>query len=444
MLLLEPTPEFLANVMDPPVCRDGHVYRVDHAGTLPAWERNGFYDQVRPVLQAFADHDAEDLFVALVVVLHHHWPSRQSIHHQQSDPTRAGHAWASNLAGYEPLLVDILTRNTLVPALVQTAPALNAIRVGDRSYGAILGGALRHFVTPRPGLTRRDGSTESRTADGRPVTPLSPWQILADAYEGKRLAVDASSAGGQAWEQAVQGLVDLLMRAEPIPEQGWRFRNPRLRGMADRGVAFLQERIAAHDAAGDRDAWLAQELPARLEEMAASPLFAASADLVLALDGSPAARRHIEALMRHLLDEAGDEVAFRHALTALADGLQLGVLGDRDLLPIVHLIGEALRPERGWVTRPLAMAHAARRTDRMQVLARLVRNLHDHHRTGRTPMGDLVNGLGEVHRTRPFRDLDEPYTSADHRAVLRGVADFLADERRGLRKFIAIVKGREL
>lgn len=444
MLFLQPTPEFLANITDPPVCRDGHVFSVEHADTLAAWEPNGFYEQIRPILQVFADHEAEALFVELIVVLHRHWPSRQSTHHQQSDPAARNYAWASDVASYEPLLVDILARNTLVPALVDTAPALNALRVGERSYGQILEAALRFILEPRPDLAKRDGSTQSRTSDGRVVAVLSPWQILADAYENKRLAIADSGAVGQAWEHAVGKLVDVLVRAEEVPTQGWRFRNPRLRGMAVTLVRFLQARIAVHDAAGDRAQWLARELPERLEEVLAGPLFAAAVDLVLAVDASPEARRQLESLMAYLFDEGGDETTFRNALTATADLLQLGALDDRDMLPIARFLGELLRPDRGWVSRPLAFLDAARSTDQTQALARLARNLYSDHRTGRTPIGDLIDGLGEVHRARPFRDLNAPFLREDYRAVLRGVADFLEDEQRGLRKFIAIVKGREL
>lgn len=443
MLFLDPTPEFLRNIMDPPVCRDGHVYRDQHDDTLAVWEMNGFYDQIRPILQVFADHDAEALFVDLLVVLNDHWPSRRSSDHQQLDPAAPDYAWASNVAAYEPLIADILARNTLLPALVETAPALGSVEVGGRAYGAILHGALRYLLEPQPGLAKRDGSTTSRTADGRPVPILSPWHVLADAYERKRQVL-ADGTAGDAWQRAASELVDILLRGEDVPGQGWRFRNPRVRGVGVAFIDFLQGRIAAHDAAGDRADWLAHELPARAEDMAGGPLFAAAADFVLALQDSPGARRQIESLLVYLLDEASYQATFRNALTALADVMQLAVLDDQDMLPIARLVGEALRPERGWVTRSIDFVHAARSTDQTRALARLARSLYGAHRPGHTPIGDLVTGLGEVHRTRPYRDLGQRFAREDYRAVLLGVADFLDEEKRGLRKLIAIIKGRHL
>ena len=444
MLFLDPTPEFLRNIMDPPVCRDGHVYRDQHGDSLPAWEINGFYDQIRPILQVFADHDAEALFVDLLVALHEHWPSRRSSDHQQLDPAAPDYAWASNVAAYEPLIADILARNTLLPALVETAPALGSVEVAGRSYGAILHGALRHLLQPQPGLAKRDGSTESRTSDGRLVPVLSPWQILADAYERKRQVLADAAAGGDAWQRATSDVVDILLRGEDVPGQGWRFRNPRVRGVAVALIDFLQGRIAAHDVSGDRAEWLAQELPQRIEEVAGGPLFAAAADFVLALEDSPGARRQLESLLVYLFDETADQATFRHGLTALADVMQLAVLDDRDMLPIARLAGEALRPERGWVARSIDFVHAARSTDQAGALSRLARSLYGTHRPGHTPIGDLVTGMGEVHRMRPYRDLGQRLAREDYRAVLLGVADFLDDEKRGLRKLIAIIKGRHL
>jgi hypothetical protein len=276
------------------------------------------------------------------------------------------------------------------------------------------------------------------------VPILSPWHLLADAYERKRQVLADGTVGGDAWQRAAGELVDILLRGEDVPGEGWRFRNPRVRGVVVAFIDFLQGRIAAHDVAGDRADWLAHQLPQRVEEMMGGPLFAATADFVLALQDSPGARRQLELLLVYLLDETAYQATFRNALTALADVMQLAVLDDRDMVPIAHLVGEAMQPERGWMARSIDFVHSARSTDQTRVLARLARSLHGAHRLGHTPIGDLVTGIGEVHRTRPYRDLGQRLAREDYRAVFLGVANFLDDEKRGLRKLIAIIKGRHL
>lgn len=440
-LLLDPAPAKLQDMIDPPVCRDGHLYKTGHGGTLPVWEATNFYQLVQPLVQPFVDRGKEALFVKLLVVLHSHWPSRDSINHQNTLPGEANYAYASNLAAYEPLIADILDQDALLPALVETAPALGSVTVGGRSYATILLDAARYILAPRAGLHKRDGSTESTTADGRPVTTLSLWQILADAYALKHAQV---RAGGDAaaWPGAMSELMDVLVRGEDVPGQGWHFRNPRTVGVVVAVLDFLQSRMSAHRSAGDLDAWLTDDLPGRLEEVLTGPLVPALADLVAGLQASPDAREHMESLVSYLATEASQD-SFRTMLTSMADLFQLA-LDDRDMIPIARFLGEVLRPERGWIDSQLAMVQAISASDRTAALPRLLRNMYAPYRPGRTALGDLIDGLSEVHRARPYADLKARYTEADYRALMRGITSFLDDEKRGLRKFIAIMEGRNL
>ena len=79
VLFLDPMPDMLADTMDPARDKDGDLYLDQHVGTLPVWEANGFYDQIRPIVQAFADNNAEQLFVDFMAVMHKHWATPQSI-----------------------------------------------------------------------------------------------------------------------------------------------------------------------------------------------------------------------------------------------------------------------------------------------------------------------------------------------------------------------------
>lgn len=443
MLFLEPSPAFVSDVVDPPRCRDGHLYTEVHADTLQVWEADGFYDDIRPIVQVFADREAELLFVELLTVLHRHWPSPASENHQSADPGQPDYAWGSNAVAYEPVIVDILEREALLSALVDTAPSLGAITVQGRSLREIVAGAVRHLIQPRPGLAKRDGTTETRTNDGRPVPVLSPWYVLADAY-ARRDAALAVDGDHEAWDRAGRALYDALLRGEEEEGTGWRFRNQRGRGVLLALLSFLRQRMAAHDAAGDRDDWLAAGLMQDISDTAAGPLATAIVDLGAALARDPQARAPVEGALAYMLDCSANRAGAVQGLVAAADLLQKSMRDERNMIPVAHAFGEMMRPERGWVAPLVRFLHGASQSDTGGALPRLLRKLFTPHRRGHTPLGEISESLAEVLRARPYQDLGQTFARDDYPAMLRGMADFMDEERRGLRKFIAIVKGRKL
>ncbi len=449
VLFLDPPPQFIQDTMDPAHCNQGDLYTVAHAGTLPVWEMDGFYDQIRPILQVYADHDAEQLFVDLLTVLNKHWPSTDSVPtHQFTNPNGANYAWGSGVESYEPIIVDALAkhgsnRGSVLDALVYGAPVLNATTGNGKPMPEILAGAIRYLITPQAGLKNRLGETSTVNSEGDPVDQFSPWQLLADAYHARRARLEEAADEGAAWQSATGNLVDVMVRADPVPTVGWTFRNPRFPGVSVALIDFLRARLAAHRAADDVDWWLGEDLPTRLEDVMSGPVFAGAADFILSLQASPDARAQIEALAAYLVNEVNYNETFRTSLVAIADVLQLS-LDDSEILPIAKVAGEALRPERGWVDTSLVFVKGARHSDENQALVRMLRYLYTEYRPGHTAMGDLIDGISEVERAHPYDDLGKPYTAEDYRAMLRGLAQFLDDEKRGLRRFISIIQGRNL
>lgn len=443
VLFLDPTPSYLTNIIDPMRDREGDLYKAQHAGTLPVWEVEGFYDQIRPVVQAFADNNSEQLFVDLMVVLHKHWATEDSITHQSVDPNAPGYVFGSGGRTYEALMVDILQDGSLMGALHGTAASLNATSANGRSYEEIVRTAAAYLLTPQAGLTDRQGVATTTTSDGRPVAQLSPWHLLADAYNRKRDRLAEAGAEGQAWTDSISEVVDVLTRGADVPGQGWRFKNPRTRGVLLAVVGLLRSRITAHDAAGDRLAWLRDELPGDLEATLTSPVFAGAADFIVSLQATPETRLQLEKVMQYLVNEAQSSESFVTSLTSIADVAQIA-LDDRDLIPIARVIGEAIDPQRGWLDAQLVFVRGARAADTNRALSRMMVNLYSEHRPGETAVGALIDGLSEVLRARPYDDLGARYAADDYRAVLEGTADFLDEEKRGLRKFIAIIKSRNL
>lgn len=443
-------PDYLANLTDPTLDRNGSPFLAKHAGTLPVWEKDNFYDDLRPIVQAFADSNQEQLFVDLMAALNKHWPTKTSTDTQTAVKTTDGskdYVWGSGGVSYEPLIIDQLSDGSLMHSLVDTAPVLDAITIGSgataKDYITVVRNAAAFVLTPNPALKDRQGNATSMTSDGRPVAVLSPWQILADAYALKRDRLAASGMEGQAWVDSISQVVDVLARGDNVPTLGWRWRNPRLKGVADALIWFVIVRNYVHAVNGDRDQWLATDLPKKLEDTLANPLFAGLADFVISLEATPETRQQLEGFLVYLNNEVDFGPTFTTNVTAIGDLLQLG-LDDGDLAPIAHVIGEAIKPERGWLDAHLQFVKAARASDANQALVQIARNLYSEHRPGHTAIGDVIDGISEVLRANPYQDLDAHYTQADYKALLTGVANFLDENKRGLRKFIRIIQTRNV
>lgn len=443
VLFLDPTPDYLTNIIDPMRDKEGDLYQAQHAGTLPVWELEGFYDQIRPIVQAFADANAEQIFVDFLSVLHKHWPTEDSITHQSVDPSAPGYVFGSGGMTYEPLMIDIMADGAVLDTLVDIAPTLNAVTAAGKTYPTIARNAAHFLLSPLAGLTDRAGNTTSVTADGRDVPVLSPWQVIADAYDGKHARIAEVAGEGTAWTDSISEVVDVLVRGHDIPTVGWRFQNPRFRGVSVALIDFLRARLTRHDQLGDRTAWLSSEMPGDLQDILGGPVLAGAADFILSLQAEPETREQLEKMMAYLVDEVSYGEAFGTTVTAVADLLQLA-MSDPDIAPLARVVGDALSPERGWLDAHLTFVRRAREADTDRALIDLMVHMYDETAAGRTALGDLIDGISEVHRARPYDDLGKRYTAEDFRALLRGLAGFLDEEKRGLRKFISIIQDRNL
>jgi hypothetical protein len=277
------------------------------------------------------------------------------------------------------------------------------------------------------------------------VPVLSPWQIIADAYALKHARMDQAGAEGTAWSDSISEIVDVLMRGQDVPTLGWQFKNPRFRGVAVALIDFLIVRVFVHDVAGDRVDWVQNQMPQDLEDLLSGPVFAGAADFILSLQADPDTRVQLDSMMKFLVDELADngDETFRASLTAIADLLQLN-LSDADIAPLARVAGQALDPAKGWLDATLVFVRDARASDANKALVQMLINMYAETQPGRTAVGDLIDGISEVHRAHPYDDLGERYTAEDFTAMFHGLADFLDEEKRGLRKFIAIIRDRNL
>lgn len=444
VLFLSPTPDFLAKAIDPAVDGSGALFRVHHPGTLPVLEVNGFYSQIRPIIQAFVDSGDEQLFVDLMSVMHKYWSSKDSTDTQTTDPTGPNYAFGGNARSWEPLLADGAAGD-LLPALVDNAAELDAITVNGKSFATVLAGAASFAITPLDGLADRQGRTTTTTADGQPVTPLAPWHVLADAYLARQARLSATGAEGKAWESAVSGVVDVLFRARD-DGSGWAFRNPRIRPVSHWVIEFLRGRIAVHDQRpGDLATWLTQTLPDSARDTLTHPVLAAAADLGVQLTAQGAPRTALEALLRDAFDDTASPALFGMLRTASADLIQIA-LDDDDLVPVAHLAGRLIAPDRPYLATQLDLLQHLAAADRDAALARLAGQLFTGYDTadpGVPALAAIANGIGEVDRRHPGIDLGVAWTKDDFVSVLGNISAFLREQQRGFPRFISIIKGRK-
>jgi hypothetical protein len=513
LMFMDPLPAMLAKIQDPAIDIDGHQVNQYHVGTLLSWEVRHpqyscsandpcqFYDALRPVVQAFADHNAEDLFLDLMSVLHRHFASKQSKTHQYADPLKPDFAWGSGIVSWEPLLVEILEQGDLLGALNAAAGALDTLKLASgKPAKEALARTIGYLVDPvrSKGLSYRDGRTSSLTTDGTKTVPggVSPFYLLADAFAAKRAALAKLEAGpdkrlAEAWRSSTSDLVDIFLGTEGTPSTK-RFKNRRLVPAGVALVDFLRARLKAH--ASDLDSWLGKTLPQSLEETLSGPIVARAADLLRIVDGEPGVKDALYGAIAFLIDEAKQSSAFRATLTGVADMVQL-LLDDADLVPVARALGEAASPKNGLIDAalrflgpaldadatgaacdtaaecgaeqacvPLAVKRATgascsadkdcgpggacsasgecfrARSCSRQTLTRILRNAYQEQTPGKSPVQTLLDLATELHRLRPGEGT--PYAGEDFAEAFRQARDFLANEETGLEKFFSIVKSR--
>ncbi|NVB85089.1 MAG: hypothetical protein HOV81_42375 [Kofleriaceae bacterium] len=442
VLFLEPRPQTLQDTSNPSRDKFGALMTEKHAGTLPVWERDNFFDTVRPVLQAFADANEEQIFVDIISVLHKHWSSAQSTDTQHADPNAANYTRGSNGVSYEPLVIDAFAGD-LWPALTENAAELNAITVNGKPFRTIVANAGSYLVTPRPGLTDRKGGTTTTTADDNLVPTLSPWHLLADAYRAKRARI-AMSPRAALWAESTHELIDVMFRSHKVGGT-WTFDSPHFRAATHATTKLLRDRIAEHDAKGDRVQWLETELPQKIEDFLTHPLLTTAIDFVESQTTAGAPRAAFDKLLHGVMDGASSPEAYATMRIAAADLVQLAI-DDPDLVAIARMAGHLLAQDKTYLPTQLALLAKLHAADTDATLTNLVARLFTQHDPAADPgisaISAVADGIGDVDRVHPGPPA--PWLAEDYGSTFRSVGVFLHEEKRGMPRFITIIKGRDL
>lgn len=462
------------------------VHPKDTSGNLK--QNVNFYTAFRPIVNAFARYqectardgsgscvqkrNAVKILADLLSVLHRHWSTAQSVTFDVPYEPQQQH---SGVVRYEPLLAAVLGQGDLWTATTQLAPLLSSTRLDDGSNLPVAQAVTRLMrwlfdpEAPRLGgpLVFRDGRTAARRNDGKPTFQrtgdpvigdvlaaaaegvVTPYDLLADAYLKKnaRFAGDATALQRQAqWVAARSAAYDELLLARPVAG-GFKFQNPRLRGLLLATLDHLRDRVLSHGKAGDLAAWAQRGLYSDLQSALLGPVMAGAVDALGAVADVPAASRGLGQLLSYLLADPGagtpDAVRFQSLLTLSADLLQL-LQDDTDLVPLLHAVGLGADPQNGALDGGGAVLRRSLPLDPQNTLLAVGKNLFRADASGRYPADYLGETVVELNRpaagTAGLRGTD--LTAAEQQALLTTVGQFLADNQRGARRIVDIIRAR--
>lgn len=475
-LVFAPRNEFVQNLIDPPVSRDGVSIEARHHGTVFAWEREyrfddglepsrvTFFGAMTPLLQAFDDYDrgtqGRFLFGELITALHSNWPSRyngEGAMTQNADPNAAFYAAQSNARSYEPIIAKLFSDGQIFIRLHDFARALDQIQVRPGVDGIdVLARAGEALLDPdrSPGLTYRDGTALSYSNDGQKSFPVTPLYLILDALKKMDQAWEENPDRHELWLSARGHLADQLL-STTVDSGDAHLSNQRTVGLLLATIPFLRDRIEAHKAAGDLQEW-SNTLASRAEESLGGPMASAIVRLMDALQGDPAAKEELAGLLNYMMTESNGE-AFDTTLVAVADMLQ--TLDDsRDITPLVRGIANAMAPnvqevlsgsetdlaiDGSALDRTLDLVRDIQGVDERKVLKEMMANMVALPEGDKeSPIETIIDVITEINRATP--NAGGHLTTQDYHEILDRTHNFLSDEDHGLERLYKVIQSREL
>ena len=212
LMFMPAYPKALADLQNQPVDIDGHPVATYHQGSLVSWEVKHpqfscsatdpctFYDAFRPIIQAFADHNKEKLFLDLLGVFHHHWASNKNNLFQFTNAAGKDYATGSGVVSWEVFLAEVLDKTDLLAGLKAASPKLAKLKLSSGASAIkALNKTLAFLTDPSasPVLSYRDGKKFALKGDGvSKVTCgkgstqcVTPYYLFADAFASRRAAM---------------------------------------------------------------------------------------------------------------------------------------------------------------------------------------------------------------------------------------------------------------
>lgn len=421
-----------------------------HRGTLFAWELNGFFDAMQPVLNAFAAHHREDLVVKLLSTLHMHWGSPQGFTTRNDDATTQLYANKSAIVRFEDLLARTLTEGRALEILEKLGRAAESISVSssmDRWYPAsvprngedVLVDLIQQMLLPERNLNIhfRNGKVTTVKNDRKTVVRhIALVHLFKSALTDMGDLLDALLPDDSQARNFVESVAHVALDVRQ--ENGaWRFANRSAQALTSSAIGFARQRLAAHMRADDVAKWAATFVP-DAQDVLTNPVVASTTQLLGQLGDNAAAQASVGAFAKYLVDTSLP--ALRVAAT---DALQLAADVD-DFKPLLAALAPAFTPDTGAAAQLLRVLEETRRHDSHKVVPKLTNNLaNEVPIDGEAPRSALQifgDAYAAVNRVQP--GVPGPLGDADYKAMMTTLHDFLLDRQNGFERLCKVVETR--
>ena len=463
-------------------------------------EEFGFLNAIAPIVGAFANHKREDLFIALMEVLHKHWQSPQGVAANEDecllglDPQTSAPVYCTKdgADSYEPLLGKILPSD-LLPALnnlVSVASSINlpTCQAADPAGAcatpgptldgvSILANAAQALIDPTRaqtfGLVDRQGRKTSSRNDGTSNPQVTPVYLVLEALDevDQAFATYATAhpqdAGRQAaWRQARSQLVDQLLGTTGENTATQSFVDPSVPAILPVVLDAVRSQLHAHcPSPSGPCAWAQKTFPGDATTSVTGPIFATVLDLADAVRQNGTARMETEKLLTYLLDPTSGSAALPELLASVDDLLQL-LNDDKDMVPLYHVLATAAEPGQ---TDAQGNVHPGVVDATTTLLGRLAGRAYDTSHTEicadeldpngvldlalanlvtpmttksgaatETPLETILDAISDVNRLSPGSP--SALRAGDFGNMASELSQFLLDPDRGLEQFYAIVR----
>ncbi|MCB9658099.1 MAG: hypothetical protein H6726_10665 [Sandaracinaceae bacterium] len=483
-------------LIDPPLTRDGQLFKQRHGPVVFAWEReyhfcndvlipygapcNGtrdqttFLDAAQPLIRAFHQYDRRTggrfLFTELISALHLHWPTTGNDMVQGSNPNAPAFAHRDGGVNYEPIVATLFADCVGAPGacsasrgaqfitrLHELGQVLDGIEVRPGVDGIDALAALgERLIDPARNTRLRnlDGTGTTRTNGGRSI-PVTPLYQLLDALAGIDALFEPEADRHESWLAGRSALVDAFGLTTRT-SVGHRFDNPHTPPALRALTALASQRIEAHRDGGDLVPWAAG-LDERMSTSLGSAVSTAALRFLEAIQADEDARRAFAHFLAYLMDDEAPYESFAVTVAAIADLMQV-LDDDAHMDPILTGLSEALAigvrdaAENGGdvnidgstLDRTLALLREINERDANHTITRVLQNLVSLPPAGpaETPLETIIEVVAEVNRQVPNEG--GSMSAADHFDVFESVHHFLTGEIRGIERIYQVVQNREI
>jgi hypothetical protein len=484
-------------------CPDGDwLFQRDQDATF-VWEDYGFYAAITPLVSAFAvannpttgkPRHREDLFIALMEVLHKHWQSAQGTANECTlSLSPAVNCTKDGADSYEPLLAQIFSSDMLtalhdlvkilqgiqIPTCTKSDPTTHkCTQPGPSEDGvAVLASAADALINPARakflGLKDRKGNVTSLRNDGTTNPQVTPLYLVLETLNeidqafAQYAQANPKDTGRQAqWKRARSQLVDQFLDVNGKNTTTQSFVNPATPRILPVIVDVLRSQLWSYCAPPyGLCPWARTNLWTNASNTIGGPTFAAAVDLGDAIRQNDAGRAETEKLLRYLVDAGSSNDALAELLSTTDDIVQV-LRDDANLVPFYHVMSTAMVPtttdgqgnvQRGVVDATTALlarvAGRAYDTNNNEICANeldpnAVLNVALAHlvtpMTGAngqpsdTPLEVILDAIADVNRAAP--GTPTKLAGTDYANMANELSEFLLDGTRGLEQFYAIVR----